>query len=325
MFLSRLGGDGDRILAALGRQLLVVELALDGTFLSANDNYCDLVGLDRAAIKGKHHSLVVDAAYANSPQYAEFLAKIARGESFSQETKRLDKGGRQRWVRAYYCPVNGPTGALRKVVAVALDIDAAKLEAIEKAAKWDAISRVQAVIEFTVDGTIIAANENFLDIMGYRLEEIQGRHHAMFLDATYAQSAEYQENWRRLTRGEFLAREFKRIGKGGKEVWLEAWYSPIFDLDQRVVKIVEFATDATGRVVASSKIGEGLSRLAEGDLTQRIDSPFVPQFEKLRLDFNESVESLEKVAASIIASAAAVKLGAGEISAASADLSLRTE
>jgi methyl-accepting chemotaxis protein len=325
MFHLHFGDNAKRLLAALGDQLLIAEFAPDGTILSVSDRYCDFVGQDRVSLVGKHHSVVVDADYAESPPYKEFLGKIARGEKFWQESKRVDKEGRQTWVQACYTPITDGKGALRKVIGCGINVNVAKLQAAENAAKWDAISRAQAVVEFTTDGKIITANENFLNLMGYRPEEIQGQRHSLFVDPTYAQSPEYQEIWRRLNRGEFIAGEFKRIGKGGKEVWIEASYNPIFDLDHRVVKVVKFANDATGRVVAATEIGAGLSRLAEGYLEQRIAVPFAPQFEKLRVDFNRSVDSLEKAAISITASAEAVQSGAGEISSASDDLSHRTE
>jgi methyl-accepting chemotaxis protein len=320
MFHLHFGDDAKRLLTALGDQLLIGEFAPDGTMLSVSDRYCDFIGQDRASLVGKHHSVVVGAEYANSPTYKEFLAKIARGDRFWQESKRVDKEGRQTWVQACYTPITDRKGVLRKVIGCGVNVNAAKLQAAENAAKWDAISRAQAVIEFATDGKIIAANENFLNLMGYRLEEIVGRRHSFFVDPAYVRSPEYEESWRRLNHG-----EFKRFGKGGKQVWLEASYNPIFGLDHRVVKIVKFANDAIGRVVAATEIGEGLSRLAEGRLERQIDVPFAPQFEKLRMDFNRSVESLEKEAISITASAEAVLSGAGEISSASDDLSHRTE
>jgi len=324
MLLPNFGGDAKRVLAALSRQLMVTELAPDGTILSANEIYCAFLDRDLASIKGKHHSGLVAPEVAKSAQYKEFLAKIARGESFSQVASRVDKNGHQKWGQAYYCPVVAH-GKLRKVVAVALDVTSVKLQATEDAAMLEAISRVQAVVEFAPDGTALAANENFLKLTGYRLEEVQGKHHSMFVDPAYAKSAEYQEFWRRLNRGEFIVQESKRVGKGGKEVWIQASYNPIFDLDHRVVKIVKLGHDASGRVVSTAAIAQGLSRLAKGDLQQRLDTPLSGKFEPLRLDFNRSVEALEKMTTSIAVSASTIQSGAGEISAAADDLSRRTE
>src|SRR5271165_7158216 len=146
----------------------------------------------------------------------------------------------------------------------------------------------------------------------------------MFVEPAYAQSAEYQEFWRKLNRGEFVAEEFKRIGKGGKEVWIHASYNPIFDHNKRVVKVVKFATDVTGRVNAVNAIAAGLSRLAQGDLVQRVQAEFPPALDRLRVDFNTSVETLEQSMAAISGSTRNIRSATGEISTAADDLSHRT-
>jgi methyl-accepting chemotaxis protein len=319
------GADAKRVLAALSSQVMVLELAPDGTILDSNDVYCAFIGRDLASIKGKPHSALVDPAVANSPEYKEFLAKIARGECFAQEAKRRDNTGHEKWVQAHYCPVVGARGALRKVVAIGVDVTGAREQALETAAKFDAISRVQAVVEFGLDGKVITANENFLTTLGYRLEEIQGQHHSMFVDPAYASSPEYQEFWAKLKSGEFVAAEFKRIGKGGREVWIQASYNPIFDLNKQVTKVIKFATDVTGRVAAVNQIATGMSQLAEGDLEQRITTPFIPALEPLRVDFNASVETMEKSMAAVAAATRAITAGAGEIAGATDDWSRHTE
>src|SRR5690606_4202095 len=195
----------------------------------------------------------------------------------------------------------------------------------EDAGKLDAISRAQAVIEFTVDGTILTANDNFLTALGYTLSEISGRHHRMFVDPAYAQSADYVAFWRRLQGGEFIAAEFKRIGKGGREVWIQASYNPIFDPDGRVMKVVKFATDITGRVRAVTEIGTGLGRVADGDLTCEITEAFIPALDRLRLDFNYSFARLRGALQKVGESASSIDAAAEEVSAAANDLSGRTE
>ena len=147
----------------------------------------------------------------------------------------------------------------------------------------------------------------------------------MFVEPAYAQSAEYQEFWRKLDRGEFVADEFKRIGKGGKEVWIQASYNPIFDLNKRVVKVVKFATDVSGRVNAVNAIATGLSHLAEGDLKTRIDVDFIPSLDRLRVDFNASIDTLEHSMVAISGSTQTIRTGIGEISTAADDLSRRSE
>src|SRR5215217_6738072 len=111
----------------------------------------------------------------------------------------------------------------------------------EERSKVEAINRSQAVIEFTLDGTILSANENFLATVGYSLAEIQGKHHRMFVDPAYAASAEYAAFWKKLASGEFEAGEFPRVGKGGKAIWLQASYNPVLDKRGRPVKVIKFA------------------------------------------------------------------------------------
>src|SRR5690606_17019494 len=123
------------------------------------------------------------------------------------------------------------------------DISETKLHAIDTDAKINAVNRAQASIEFKPDGTIISANENFLSALGYSLQDIVGRHHSMFIEAAQANSAEYREFWQKLNAGEFVAGEFRRLGKGGRSVFIQASYNPVFDLKGKVIKVVKFATD----------------------------------------------------------------------------------
>jgi methyl-accepting chemotaxis protein len=324
MFHPDFGGEAKRIWGGQKRLLPILELLPNGTILTANDRFCSLLQRDLASIKGKHHSVLVPPEIAASEGYKEFLAKISRGESFIKEVRRLDASGHEKWLDAYYYPVFAGR-KLRKVIELGVDISALKRQALESAAKIDAISRAQAVIELSVDGKVLTANENFLKLMGYRLEEIQGQPHHMFVDPAYAQSPACQENWARLKRGEFLAGEFKRLAKGGKEVWLQESYNPIFDLDKRIVKVVKYATDVTDRVGAANALAEALSRLADGDLRHRIETAFAPALEPVRVDFNRSMDSLETSMASVTASTQAIQTATSEISGAADDLSQRTE
>ncbi len=313
------------VLAALDRSLAIIEFDPKGKVLTANANFCKALGYDLSEIKGQNHSLFVDPDFARSPEYTAFWAKLGRGEFDAQEYRRLAKGGREVWIQASYNPVKNSRGAVVKVVKVATDITAQKLKTAEFEGKINAISRVQAVIEFTPSGEVITANENFLTTLGYRLDEIRGKHHRLFVDPAYAQSADYQAFWRKLNDGEFVAAEFERIGKGGKHVWIQASYNPIFDLSGKVTKVVKFATDVTERVRAVNEIGDGLSQLADNNLQYRLERAFAPEFEKLRVDFNLSLERLEAAMIGVSQSADAIQSGTQEISTASDDLSRRTE
>lgn len=196
---------------------------------------------------------------------------------------------------------------------------------VDYAAQMAAIGRVQATIEFTHDGTIINANENFLNAVGYSLEEIVGQHHSMFVDRDYAKSDDYRLFWEELRSGKFNAGEFTRYGKGGKIVEINASYNPIPDENGNIVKVVKFATDVTARVRAVNALGEALRELADGNLEQRIDLKFPENMEKLRRDFNESISKLNAAISSIGSNADAIASGAEEIRSGADDLSKRTE
>jgi len=237
---------------AISRAQAVIELELDGTVIGANENFLRIFGYGRDEIVGKHHRIFCDPGYAASPEYAEFWHKLGRGEYHAAEFKRLAKGGREIWLQASYNPIFDMNGQPVKVVKFATDVTAVKLRNAEYEGKVQAISRAQAVIEFELDGTVISANENFLRIFDYGLDEVVGKHHRIFCDPGYAESPEYAEFWQKLGRGEYDAGEFKRIHKDGTAVWLQASYNPIFDMDGRPFKVVKFASDITQVVEARS-------------------------------------------------------------------------
>jgi methyl-accepting chemotaxis protein len=248
--------DDAGIVLALNRSQAVIEFTLDGTIVTANDNFLNAVGYSLEEIKGRHHSMFVDEAYRQSPEYREFWARLNRGEFVASEFKRLGKGGKEIWIQASYNPIFDAHGKTVKVVKFATDITAEKLKNADYAGQLAAIRKAQAVIEFKLDGTIVTANENFLKTVGYSLEEIQGRHHSLFVDEAQKQSPEYREFWARLNRGEYVAGEFKRFGKGGSEIWIQASYNPIFDASGKPVKVVKFASDITAMVRMEREITE---------------------------------------------------------------------
>jgi len=193
------------------------------------------------------------------------------------------------------------------------------------AAQVAAVSRCQAIIEFTVTGQITKANQNFLDVMGYRLEEIKGQHHSMFIDPAARAAPEYQAFWRDLAAGRPQVSEFKRVGKNGKEVWIQGSYNPIIDGHGKVKKVVKFAIDVTERVKSVGAIGRALSVLAAGDLEQRIDAKLTPELDALRIDYNRALETLNGSMRRVDESAGILREGTEEISSAADDLSRRTE
>ena len=237
---------------ALNRVQAIIEFELDGTVISANDIFLQMFGYDLDDIVGKHHRIFCDPDYVETSEYARFWQKLGRGEYDAAEFKRLAKGGEEIWLRASYNPVFDKDGKLIKVVKFATNVTASKLQTAEYEGKIEAINRAQALIEFELDGTVITANENFLRIFGYSLDEIVGKPHRIFCDPDYAESPEYAEFWQKLGRGEYDTGEFKRIHRDGSEVWLQASYNPIFDMDGRPLKIVKFASDISQEIEARS-------------------------------------------------------------------------
>jgi methyl-accepting chemotaxis protein len=316
--------DAKYTLAAISKSQAVIEFDLTGKILKANANFCDALGYQQSEIVGKHHSMFCEPAYAAAPEYRDFWARLGRGEHDAGVYKRIGKGGREIWIQATYNPIF-KGGKPYKVVKFASDITAAKTKAIEDAGKLDAISRSQAVIEFKPTGEIIVANENFCKAMGYTPGEIVGKHHSLFCDPTYTRTEDYANFWRRLAGGEFIANEFVRIGKGGREIWIQAAYNPIVDAGGKVVKVVKFATDVTERMSAIASLGGGMKALAHGDLTQSLGTPFVPSMEQLRHDFNEAIHKMSVAMRAIGGNANAIAAGSREIGTAADDLSKRTE
>jgi methyl-accepting chemotaxis protein len=248
--------------AAIGRAQASIEFSVDGVVQSANDNFLRAMGYALEEIKGKHHSTFVDEQHRHSPEYREFWSKLARGEYVAGEFRRVAKGGREIWLQASYNPVLDGRGKVVRVVKLAMDITAAKLQAADYAGQIAAIGKAQAVIEFALDGTVKSANDNFLRTLGYSFEEIRGRHHGMFVDEQYRGSNEYREFWAQLGRGEYVAGEFKRRGRGGKDVWIQASYNPILDTSGKPFKVVKYATDITAQVHMRAQMEEVLKGVA---------------------------------------------------------------
>jgi methyl-accepting chemotaxis protein len=227
----------------------VIEFNLDGTIRTANENFLGAVGYSLDEIKGRHHSMFMPQADRDSAAYREFWAALNRGEYQHGEYKRIGKGGKEIWILASYNPLLDEKGKPFGVVKFATDVTEAKLKNADLSGQIEAIGKSQAVIEFNLDGTIIRANENFLLTLGYSLNEIRGQHHRMFVEQAERDSAAYAEFWTALNRGQFQAGEFKRVGKNAKEIWIQASYNPILDLNGKPFKVVKYASDITQQVL----------------------------------------------------------------------------
>lgn len=436
------------IVDAINKSQAVIEFELDGTIIGANNNFLGAVGYELEEIKGNHHRLFVDPSYRESAEYRQFWEALRRGEFQAGEFRRFGKGGREIWIQASYNPIFDKSGKPVRVVKVATDITAAKMESTNAArlklaldtctanvmmadkdytiiymneslknflqeaesdvkqelpnfnvtnligqnidvfhkspahqrgmldklsatyktsilvggrsfnlvanpilgannerlgtvVEWqdgiavgmvNAINKSQAVIEFQPDGTIINANENFLSVMGYGLNEIKGKHHSMFADAEYKASPAYRQFWEALNRGEAQTGEFKRFAKAEREVWINASYNPIMDLRGKVVRVVKTASDITDMVAVRTENEMGmneavqvLTAISGGDLTQKMVGEYKGTFGDIQEALNATVDRLYDTVLRIIESAQAVNSAAGEIASGSTDLSQRTE
>lgn len=243
--LAHAGSDITSLLSAINRSQAVIEFDLQGNVLYANQNFLDCMGYELDEIRGRHHRLFCMPDYATSKEYLMFREKLGTGKFDSGQYQRQAKDGRQVWLQATYNPVMDTSGKPIKIVKFASDVTAARNRNAEWESKIEAIERSQALIEFSPEGHVLNANSKFLSALGYSLDEVVGQHHRMFCDAEYSSSLEYREFWERLGRGEYDSNEYKRLGKGGREVWIQASYNPILDAQGNTYKIVKFATDVT--------------------------------------------------------------------------------
>ncbi|HEX4842934.1 MAG TPA: PAS domain-containing methyl-accepting chemotaxis protein [Limnobacter sp.] len=251
-------------LTAIDRSQAVIEFDPTGKVINANSNFLKLMDYTLEEIAGRHHRMFVDATEAASPQYQAFWESLGRGQYASGEFKRVGRGGQEVWIQATYNPIFDPNGNVVKVVKFATDVTQSKLRNAEFEAKVAAINLGQAVIEFDLDGNVLSANRNFLNAMGYTLREIQGQHHSIFCTLEYTQSVEYRDFWLRLNEGQFVSGRFHRVGKYNRDVWIQATYNPILDLNGKVTKVVKYAYDVTKEVLLEQSISNKSRAMQEG-------------------------------------------------------------
>ncbi len=264
-------------LAAIEKAQAVIEFSLDGRVLHANENFLLALGYSWGEIVGQHHSIFVDAAERQTPAYRAFWEKLGRGDYDSGQYKRIGKDGREVWIQASYNPILDQNGKPFRVVKYATDITAQKMATANYEGQIAAIHKAQAVIEFTLDGRILEANENFLQTLGYTAGEVINQHHSMFVEPVERQSPEYRAFWERLGRGEYDSARYRRIAKGGREIWIQASYNPILDLNGKPFKVVKYATDVTEEVraeqalqAAVAETGAIVAAAQVNDLSRRI-------------------------------------------------------
>jgi methyl-accepting chemotaxis protein len=279
------------LLRAIERSQAWIEFTPDGEIINANDLFLDCMGYTLDEIRGKHHSMFVDSGYAHSSEYSHFWEGLKRGEYKTAEYLRVGKGGREVWLQATYTPVPNGEGGMQKVVKFATDVTEQRRSRANDTAKIEAIEKSMAVIEFNTDGTILRANDVFLDLMGYESHEIEGKHHRIFVSSEFGTSKEYTEFWLDLARGKFNCGRFERLTKTRESVWLQATYSPILDLRGSAVKVVKFAYDITAQIQQAAELDAALRAAREAErvrneldrAVQMMSTPVTPIWEGILL------------------------------------------
>jgi methyl-accepting chemotaxis protein len=320
-------------IAAIGSSQAVIEFNLDGTVRDVNDNFTKITGYSRADVVGKHHSTFVDAAHASGTDYRSFWERLNRGESDFGTYKRIAKGGREIWLSASYNPIKDLSGKPFKVVKYASDVTEQMVRNADFAGQLQAIDKSQAVVEFDMDGTVRKINDNFARVMGYSASEVVGKHHGIFAEPAFAASGEYRAFWAKLNRGEAELGTYKRIAKGGREIWIQASYNPIPDANGKPFKVVKYASDVTGAQqaqqqlqLAVSQTQDAVKSAVDGDLTHRIPTEGkTGDLEVLCRGVNSLLESITDLVRRVKTAAGEVHQGAEEISKGNTNLSQRTE
>jgi len=234
---------------AIQEAYAVIEFEPDGTIIEANENFLQAMGYSAAEVVGRHHSMFVSEDYAKSEEYRDFWPARARGENLVAEFRRFAKGGREVWIEASYLSIRDRDGEVSRVVKLATDTTAKRLERFDFESQVAAINESQCVIEFDLEGNILKANQNFLDFMGYESADVVGQHHSIFCTPELAASAEYRDFWDTLATGAFQVGEFHRRNATGEDIWLLASYNPVRDLDGKPLKVVKLASDITADVL----------------------------------------------------------------------------
>lgn len=317
---------------AINKTQAVIEFNMDGTIIRANQLFLNTMGYRLEEIQGKHHKIFATPETAQSDEYKQFWIKLNRGEYDSGEYKRLGKNQKEIWLQASYNPIIGADNKPFKVVKYATDVTQEKLKNADYKGQIAAIGKSQAVIEFKMDGIITDANELFLTTMGYSLEEIKGKHHRMFATPETAQSDEYKQFWAKLNRGEHDSGEYKRLGKNGKEVWLQASYNPILDLNGQPFKVVKYAADITEQVVTKQNLEQifkdvvrVMQNVSQGKLSDKIEGSYHGVYADCQNAINTTIDKLQEIVVQIRDAAEIISNSSQEIASGNNNLSSRAE
>lgn len=241
-------------LAAIKSNVAYISFTPDGVITDANNLFLQTTKYSLQEIIGQHHRIFCEDSYKNSTEYRAFWQTLASGTAINGTFLRLDRDGNEIYLEASYFPVIEDNGHVTKVIKIAKNVSEKQQQLNSQHAIFSALEKSLAVIEFTLDGTILTANDNFLNVMGYTLSEITGKHHRMFCDTDF-----YIANpnfWQKLQSGEHFSGRFQRLDSSGNVIWLEATYNPILDKNRKAYKVIKFASDITARVTIALKAAD---------------------------------------------------------------------
>lgn len=317
--------DLDQAMAAIEAVQGVLAYTLDGTIVAVNDNYLRSCGYERSELVGQQLAKLMDPADPETQSLPDFREKLRAGVPQAGEFKRITKTGDAFWISAAYTPVRDANGQVTQIVAFTTDITASKRAALESVRKVEALGRAQATIEFKPNGEIVSANENFLAVMGYRLDEIVGKHHRIFMPRAEANSVEYQNFWADLAQGNSQSGEFLRVNRAGADVWIHGSYVPVYNETGKISLVVKMATDISDSKKSVNALVDGLGELSSGNLTVRLGSEVSGQFHQVRDSFNTTLANFSEMVDEVRNRAEQMNGEAGQIASGAGDLARRGE
>jgi methyl-accepting chemotaxis protein len=248
---------------ALSKNQMMIEFDLNANIINCNQKYLDFLGYSRDMVINKPHKNFVDKETADSLEYGLFWDKLKKGLEVSGDFKRQNSLLKDVWLRSYYYPLKNSHGEIYKIIAFAYDITQEKMNSCEINSKMNALDLAQAVIEFDLDGNVLYANRNFLQVTGYTLREIENKHHSIFCFPDFLKSKDYRDFWLQLNEGKIISGKFQRMGKYDREIWIQATYNPVYDINGKIIKIIKYAYDVTDEVLLENKIKQETKKLAE--------------------------------------------------------------
>ncbi|MDO5657679.1 MAG: PAS domain-containing methyl-accepting chemotaxis protein [Paracoccus sp. (in: a-proteobacteria)] len=315
----------DQAIQALDGAQLVLRYDTDGIIRSVNRNCLKVSGYAEDELLGKPLSMLLFPEDAQTVDLDSFWKDLRDGRTMGGDYRRRRRDGSEFWISATYAPIFDDSGNVTEICVFASDITTLKQDCTRANAKLDAMSRSQAMIEFTPSGEILWANQNFCDAIGYQLDEIRGKHHSMFVRPDYAQSPEYAEMWKDLRSGGFRAGEFERIGKNGREVHIVASYNAVRSGDGQVESVIKIASDVTEQRVAMAALISGLKEFEKGRLAVRMPDSIDGTFAFLRDTFNGSMRQISDMIEAVGQQGETMQGEASQISVAARDLAQRGE